>query len=262
MDKRKPKILITNDDGIEARGIWHLWKALADKADITIIAPSVQKSGVGLGLTLHKPIRIDPVKWEDETPAWKVSGTPADCIRFGTRLVLEENPDLIVSGINHGSNAGRNVLYSGTIGGVIEGAMRNIPGIAFSSTEFENPRYELIEPHIYKIIDHILSHPLSPGSVLNVNFPTEYDTFKGIKLARQGMGLWVEDPDERLHPSGETYFWHGGKWAHHDEHEESDVALLQAGYIAAVPLHVHQLTDHDFFKERKTFFENALDPSS
>lgn len=259
MSEKRPKILITNDDGITAKGIWHLWKALSGKADITIIAPSNQKSGVGLGLTLHKPIRIDPVKWEDSTPAWQVSGTPADCIRFGRSLVLDHTPDIIVSGINHGSNAGRNVLYSGTIGGVIEGALRKIPGIAFSSTSFDTPRYELIEPYIFPIIQHVLSHSLSEGTILNVNFPTHLEKFKGVKLARQGKGLWIEDPDRRVHPNGDPYFWHGGKWAHHDEHEESDVALLEAGYVAAVPIHIDELTDHNFITERRDLFESHFD---
>ncbi len=255
MSQKRPKILITNDDGIGAKGIWHLWKALAGKADLSIIAPSQQKSGVGLGLTLHKPIRLDPVKWEDDTPAWQVSGTPADCVRFGKSLVLDHVPDLIVSGINHGSNAGRNVLYSGTIGGVIEGALRKIPGIAFSSTSFESPRFEQIESYIFPIIEHVLSNPLSNGTILNVNFPTHLEIFKGVKLARQGKSLWIEDLDRRLHPNGDPYFWHGGKWDHHEEHEESDVALLKEGYVTAVPIHIDELTDHSFMKERKELFE-------
>ena len=257
--EQKPKILITNDDGITADGIWHLWNALKGKADISIVAPAVQKSGVGLALTLHKPITINPVKWEGSTPAWKVTGTPADCVRFALRIVLKEKPDLIVSGINHGSNAGRNVLYSGTMGGVIEGALRKIPGIAFSSTEFDQPHFDRIEPYIFPIVAHILEHPLSEGTVLNVNFPSQFEMFKGIKLARQGKGLWVEEPDERLHPDGDTYFWHGGTWAHHDEHEESDVALLNEGYISAVPIHVEELTDHRFFDERKAHFDSHFE---
>jgi len=253
---RKPKILITNDDGITASGIWHLWHALHDKADLTIVAPAIQKSGTGLGLTLHKPITINPVKWEHSTAAWKVSGTPADCVRFGLRLVLNDKPDLIVSGINKGSNAGRNVLYSGTMGGVIEGAMKDIPGIAFSSVEFDEPRYESIEPYVFPLVEHILEHPLSKGTVLNVNFPSKFENFKGVKLARQGQSLWVEDPDERVHPDGEPYFWHGGQWSHHDEHDDSDISLLSQGFVTAVPIHVHELTDHDVLEKRKDHFES------
>lgn len=255
---RKPKILITNDDGINAPGIWHLWKGLKDKADVSIIAPAMQKSGVGLALTLHKPITIDPVKWEDQTPAWKVSGTPADCVRFGLRVVLSERPDLIVSGINRGSNAGRNVLYSGTIGGVIEGAMKDIPGIAFSSVDFENPRFENITPYVYPIVEHFLEHPPTDGTVLNVNFPSKFEKYKGIRFTKQGKGLWIEEPDQRIHPDGDPYYWHGGRWSDHLEHEESDVALLNDGYVTIVPIHVHELTDHGFLSTHRSHFENKL----
>lgn len=254
--EKKPKILITNDDGIQARGIWHLWNALKNVADLTIVAPATQKSGVGLGLTLHKPMSINPVKWEGETPAWQVNGTPADCIRFGLRMVLKDRPDLIVSGINQGSNAGRNVLYSGTMGGVIEGAMKNIPGIAFSSVKFDEPRFETIEPFVVPLVNYVLKNPLSKGTVLNVNFPSQFESYKGVKLARQGQSLWIEDPDERVHPNGDPYFWHGGKWSEHEEHDESDVTILSQGYAAAVPIHIHELTDHELFEERKPLFDD------
>lgn len=256
--ERKPNILITNDDGISAPGLWHLWHSLKEKAEVSIVAPAIQRSGVGLGLTLHKPITINPASWEGGTLAWKVSGTPADCIRFGLRVVLHTKPDLIVSGINQGSNAGRNVLYSGTIGGVTEGALRGIPGIAFSSVEFDNPRYEMIESYIFPLVQHALEHPLSSGTILNVNFPTSFDSFRGVRLARQGRGLWIESPDERTHPNGDPYYWHGGIWSHHDEHEESDVALLSQGYVTAVPIHVDEMTDHSFLKDRKKLFELHL----
>lgn len=262
MTTDRPKILITNDDGIQAKGLWHLWHALADKADVTIVAPSVQRSGASLALTLHKPLTIHPAPWTNSIPAWKINGTPADCVRFGLRVLMEQKPDIILSGINHGSNAGRNVLYSGTIGGVVEGMLRGIPGIAFSSTDFENPRFELAEPYIWPIVQHILEHPLSLGTILNINFPSNFEKFKGMKLARQGKGLWVEDPDRRIHPDGQPYFWQGGKWAHHEEPEESDVALLEEGYITAVPIHVEELTDHSFIKERKDHFESHFSKGS
>ena len=121
------RILIINDDGIHAPGLIHLWKALVDLADVTIIAPAIEQSGVGLGITLRSPLHIESVAWNKGTPAWKISGTPADCVKMALSVILKTPPDLIVSGINRGSNSGRNVLYSGTVGGVIEGVLRNIP---------------------------------------------------------------------------------------------------------------------------------------
>lgn len=258
MEKKKPKILVTNDDGVQARGIWHLWHALSAFADVCIIAPASERSGVGSGITLHHPLMIEPVRWEKETPVWKINGTPADCIRMGMSVILDHLPDLVVSGINHGSNAGRSVLYSGTIGGVIESALRKIPGIAFSSEAFEDDKYGELERFIEPIVSHILEHPLSEGTLLNVNFPSVPAEIRGLRLARQGKSLWVEDPAERMHPDGNPYYWHGGKWADHPEHEESDVALLKQGYITAVPIHVDQLTDHKFLAERKQEFEKLL----
>ena len=252
----KPRILLVNDDGIFAPGLKHLWRAVVDFADVTIVAPDAERSGAGSSLTLKDPIHIDAVKWESNTPAWKVTGTPADCVRLAISVILDEKPDLILSGINKGSNSGRTLLYSGTVGGVIEGVMRDIPGVAFSSGEFDNPNYALAEKHIPTVVHHLLEHPLPTGTLLNVNFPESVSAIKGFKLARQGRGYWMEDPDHRLHPEGHSYYWLGGKWADHEEGEESDVALLKQGYMTAVPVHIHELTHHAFLESRKSSFEN------
>lgn len=252
---KKPRILITNDDGIEAPGIKHLWNALVDACDVSIVAPSSEKSGAGLGITLRDPLHVQKVAWDKKTPAWKVTGTPADCVRMGLSVILEHKPDLIVSGINRGSNSGRNVLYSGTVGGAIEGVLRNVPGIAFSCEDFDNPDYALAEKYVLSLVNYMLAHPLPRGTLMNVNFPTSSE-IKGLKMASQGRGFWVESPDQRMHPEGRPYYWLGGKWHHQDEHEDSDVALLKQGYITAVPIHVDQLTDHGTLQARKESFEN------
>ncbi len=253
----KPRILLTNDDGISAPGLRHLWEALTDFADVTIVAPASEKSGAGLGITIHSPLILQDVKWERGTSAWKVTGTPADCIRMGLSVVLKETPDLIVSGINRGANSGRSVLYSGTVGGVIEGILRNVPGIAFSCVDFANPDYQITQQHITPIVKHLLNNPLPKGTLLNVNFPNTPE-IKGIKMARQGMGYWTENPQERVHPEGHSYYWLGGKWKDHDEHEDSDVALLQQGYATAVPIHASELTDHVFLEKSKADFDRLF----
>lgn len=257
--QKKYKILITNDDGIEAPGLRYLWETLVDFAELYIVAPSSEKSGVGLSITIRDPIHIQPVNWDKGTKAWKITGTPADCIRMGMSVILNSPPDLIVSGINRGSNSGRNVLYSGTIGGVIEGALRNVPGIAFSCVDFMNPDYEKAQHFICPIIKHLIENPLPQGTVLNVNFP-DVQEIKGLKLARQGKGYWIEDPEQRVHPEGHSYFWHGGKWKDHEEHEESDVHLLKQGFATAVPIHISELTDNQFFSEAKKHFNALFSP--
>lgn len=254
---KKPRILLINDDGIEAPGLRHLWEALVDVADLSIVAPSSEKSGAGMAITLRDPIHIQQVRWEKGTPAWKVTGTPADCVRMSLSVLLESPPDLIVSGINRGANSGRNILYSGTIGGVIEGVLRSVPGIAFSCVDFANPDYKKAQPLIYPLVKHFLEHPMPKGTLLNVNFPDTQE-IQGIRLARHGMGFWIEDPDRREHPEGHSYFWHGGKWFEHDEDEESDVHLLRQGFATAVPLHVNELTDLKMFQERKTHFNSLF----
>ncbi len=251
--KKKPKILVTNDDGIMAPGLKYLWEALVDVAELYIVAPMIEQSGVGAAITLRDPIQILPVPWDKETPAWKVTGTPADCVRMGINVILDSPPDLIVSGINRGANSGRNVLYSGTIGGVIEGILRNIPGIAFSCVDYTNPDYKKAIHLITPLVMHMIEHPLPKGTLLNVNFP-ETKEILGIKMARQGRGYWIEDLDKRVHPEGHPYYWLGGKWHEHDEHEDSDVHLLKTGYAAAVPIHVSELTDLDHFHDRKDHF--------
>ncbi len=258
--QKKPRILITNDDGIEAPGIYSLWKSLKDHCQVSIIAPATEKSGVGLCITLREPLHIQEVKWEENTPAWKINGTPADCVRLGMNVLLKNPPDLIVSGINKGANSGRTVLYSGTVAGVIEGTMQNVPGIAFSCHNFVNPDYSLCEEYIYPFVQYLLDHPLPKGSFLNVNFPDEpKERIKGCKLAKQGMSYFKEDPAKRVHPEGHEYYWLGGKWEQaEDEHEESDVHLLNEGYITAVPLQIHQLTDHHIFQTRKEHFSSLF----
>lgn len=254
---RKPKILITNDDGILAPGIRHLFEALSDFADVSVVAPAIERSGAGLGITLRKPLLIEPVEWPSCSHVWKVTGTPADCVRMGLSVILGFTPDLIVSGINRGSNAGRTVLYSGTIGGVIEGILRHVPGIAFSCADYDSPDYASTQPYILDLVKHMLEHPLPKGIFLNVNFPAT-NQIKGIRMARQGHSYWIEDPLERQHPEGHSYYWLGGKWLDLTEHPDSDVLLLQEGYATAVPIRAHELTDLSVFAERKDRFNDVF----
>jgi 5'-nucleotidase len=256
---KKPKILITNDDGIGSPGLKSLWNAVANFADVTIIAPASDQSGVGVGITLRTPLQIIADNWENNTPAWKVTGTPADCVKLALSIVLKEKPDLIISGVNRGSNSGRTVLYSGTVGGVIEGAIRGIPGIAFSLDNVVDPNFQSMEKYILPLVQHALEHPLPRGTIYNVNFPQ--DTIQGIRMARQGRSYWVDDPDRRIHPEGSPYFWLGGKWDSHDEHEESDVHLLRQGYATVVPIYVDELTNHSLFEDRKEIFNKLFSSS-
>lgn len=251
---KRPYILLTNDDGIQAPGLRHLWEAINEFADVVIVAPQTEKSGSGLSITFNRPLSVQNVNWE--TPAWSVNGTPADCVKMALGVILDRRPDMIVSGINCGSNAGRTVLYSGTIGGVIEGIMKNIPGIAFSFSDFICPPLDVTKKYIFPLIEHFLENPLPSGSFLNVNFPLDAkERILGFRMAKQGKGSWIESPDKREHPHGMPYYWLGGKWTSAQEDHDSDVHLVDQGYIAGVPIHVMELTDFDALASHKTVVE-------
>ena len=249
-------ILITNDDGIESPGIWHLWNAVKDYAKTTIVAPEWEQSATALSITTRKPLHVKKRVWES-AEAYAVNGTPADCVKMAVSVILDQKPDLVISGINRGSNSGRNVLYSGTCGGAIEGALRGIPGIAFSISDYVNPDFRFTKPYITRLIDFTLRYPLPKETILNVNFPKLTDEgVKGAKLARQGREYLLESPSKREHPSeGSSYFWMGMRYLACDEHENSDVSWLKLGYMTAVPVHVGELTHFSHLDQHKDLFE-------
>lgn len=260
---KRPHILITNDDGVYAPGIKHLWNAIKDMADVTIVAPSGEQSAVSLSITIRHPLRVEKIDWtSSEANVWAVTGTPADCVKLALNVVMPSYPDLILSGINRGTNCGRNVFYSGTVAAIIEGVMHNIPGIAFSHGDYCNPCFEKLESYIPQIVNYVLHHPLPHGTLLNVNFPSDlhsYQGIQGIRMTRQGKEYWKENPEQRNHPTeGHAYYWLGAKLAEFKEIEDSDVSWLRQGYITAVPIHVGELTDQSYLHNQKEVFENFV----
>lgn len=255
----RPRIILTNDDGIHAPGIERLWKVLqeADFADLFVIAPSTERSGTGVSITWDRPILVQEIPWSKNTPAWSVDGTPADCIKMAARIILKEQPNFIISGINAGSNAGRNVLHSGTIGAVIEGIFRGIPGMALSCEDGDNPNYHVAEQYIVPLTRYLLDNPLPAGSFLNVNFPhAAKEKVKGFRFTRQGKGRWAEDPQLHIETDHGPSYWLGGKPEELTEEEDCDITLLKEGYLTAVPIHVHELTDRKELRSRQAEFEN------
>lgn len=255
--REKPLILITNDDGIHSPGIRALYEALKNTCDVAVIAPNEQQSGKGLGITLHEHIHIDPFPDFGDVPAWMVKGTPADCVKVGLGLLLKETPTMIVSGINNTTNSGRNVLYSGTIGGTIEGALRGIPGIAFSSVDDSKLNYEEVKIYVSLIVGYFMQHTIPFGTIINVNFPpTEKHAIKGFKMARQGQSWFLDDPDHRVFEGGKMSCAIGSRWDTHEEKPNSDVTLLEQGYITAAPIFVNDLTHHDLLDHHEQRFED------
>ncbi len=254
---QRPHILVTNDDGVFAPGIKHLWDALKDIADLTVIAPAIEQSAVGLSLTIRSPLRVDKVNWSEGLEVWSVGGTPADCVKLGLSVIIEKPVDLIVSGVNRGTNAGRNIFYSGTVAATIEAVMQGIPGIAFSCYDFENPDYAGAKESISKVVDYVFENPLAEGTLLNVNFPSRsHSTIKGFKLTRQGKERWIENPDKRFHPmEGHAYYWLGAKLHQSEEEEDCDISWLSQGYMTAVPVYIGELTHHQHLDIHRESFE-------
>lgn len=256
----KKRILITNDDGIQAPGIKHLWNSLKNDYEVTVVAPHQEQSGVGVSVTIRHPLQLNRLQWNG-IQAYSVTGTPADCVKLALNVILDERPHLIVSGINRGTNSGRNVLYSGTCGGVIEGTMRDIPGIAFSLSDYQDPKFESIERFIPPFLEFVFNKPLPPQTFLNVNFPSVVEGApKGFKFARQGKEYWGESLDARNHPTeGHTYYWIGARKVQFEENEESDVSWLNKGYVAAVPVNVGDLTENNHLRTHKDLFEKHFE---
>lgn len=258
--KKRPTILLSNDDGIHAPGLMSLWKALkaADIGDLIVIAPAEERSGMGVAITWTRPMQVRQVSHFEETPAWSVDGNPADCIKLGSTVILKKSPpDFIVSGINAGSNAGRNVLHSGTVGAVIEGVFRGIPGMAISCEDDKNPNYHVAEKSIGLLLEYLIEHPLPAGSFLNVNYPKiALDDVKGFKLARQGRGRWIENPSLHKETVQGPEYWLGGVHDGAIEDEDCDITYLKEGYMTAVPIHVYEMTDMHELRQRQVHFEN------
>lgn len=257
---KRRHILITNDDGIHAPGLQALCDALSPIADITVVAPAYEQSCVGLSITTRTPLKIEKHLFRNQDfAAFSVTGTPADCVKLALNVVLETAPDLVVSGINRGSNAGRNILYSGTVAGAIEGALHDIPAIAFSCLDYFETDYQVAALHIPKIVNHVLCHRLTEGSFLNINFPTKELKIQGYKMTKQGKEYWAEEPKERFHPvEGHAYYWIGAKLKAFEEEEDSDISWLQKGYITAVPVNISSLTDLGQLNHHRHRFDNLF----
>ncbi|MBM3202249.1 MAG: 5'/3'-nucleotidase SurE [Chlamydiae bacterium] len=247
----RPLFLISNDDGIDAPGIETLWETVKEIADIVVVAPATNHSSAGANSTLYKELHAERVFKEKGIEAWKVFGTPVDCIKVGLSQFVPRRPDLIISGINNGSNHGKNVFYSGTIANTVHGSFHGIPGIAFSHMvreEGEHPPYANTRKYINPIIQHFLQNSIPEKTVISVNFPfLENCEFKGLKFAKQGSSYWNQSVEE-IHSSEERkIFRHAATWTHTDDQDQSDTVLLNQGYITITPLRVHDLTDEEFY---------------
>jgi len=231
----KPLILITNDDGDTAKGIQVLTRLMCQLGDVVVVAPDGPRSAQSNALTVTHPIRF---KLQEEIPGLKryaCSGTPTDCVKLALNEILDRKPDLIVSGINHGSNAAVNVIYSGTMGAVLEGCENGVLSLGFSLCDHSfNADFKYFEPYILKITSEALSKGLPRGICLNINAPM--GEIKGVKVARQCDGQWTKEFARRTDPQGRTYFWLTGNFENFEpQAEDTDEWALNEGFVSIVP---------------------------
>ena len=247
----KPIILVTNDDGITSNGIKTLIQVAKEFGNVVVVAPDSPQSGMGHAITIGHPLRLDKAKIFEGVDAYECTGTPADCVKLAKNFVMQDKkPDLVLSGINHGSNTSVSVLYSGTMSAAIEAAMEGIPAIGFSVCDYDHQAdMSHAEPFIRQVISNVLEKGMKKGVALNVNFPKKSDEpLKGMKVCRQAKAMWQEKFDLRQDPYGRRYFWMAGDFLNQDEGQDTDEWAVQNGYASIVPCQ-YDLTDYDYKKE-------------
>ncbi len=250
MKTKRPLILVTNDDGITAPGIAALVDVARTLGDVVIVAPDKAQSGMGHAITINSTLRVNKVNIYGVKEEYSCTGTPVDCVKIAINKILKRKPDLVVSGINHGSNMSINVIYSGTMSAAVEGAIESVPSIGFSLlNESIDADFTAAKKIVKTIALQVLKNGLPKGVCLNVNIPkAKFDLLKGIKVCRQAKANWIEELDERKDPSGKPYFWLTGKFENYDKgKKDTDVWALENNYVSIVPTQF-DLTAHDSIK--------------
>ena len=244
----RPLILVTNDDGITAGGIRTLAEEMTAFGDVVMVAPDSPQSGMGHAVTIHDILRLE--RHDPGIPgvieAWQTNGTPVDCVKLAIYRVLDRKPDLLVSGINHGSNASINVIYSGTMSAAVEGAVEGIPSIGFSLLDFAadadfNPSRAVVRT----MAQQVLEHGMPEGTCLNVNIPKlPADEIQGLKVCRQAAGYWDDAFERRVTPGGKEYFWMLGEFKTPDVGTDTDIWALKNGFVSVVPTQFDMTAHH------------------
>lgn len=251
----KPLILVTNDDGISAKGIQALVQVMSEIGNVIIVAPDKPQSAMGHAITINNVLHLNKISAEnDPITSYSCSGTPVDCVKIAVHEILKQKPDLCVSGINHGSNSSINVIYSGTMSAAVEAGIEGIPAIGFSYLDYDwNANFEEIKSFVKKIALEVLKNKLPNGVVLNVNLPKlKEHEIKGIKICRQAKAVWEEKFDKRQSPFGKDYYWLSGEFVNHDKGEDTDEWALSNGYISVVPVQF-DMTAHHTIQELNTW---------
>jgi 5'-nucleotidase len=235
----RPLILVTNDDGLEAKGLKELIEVVRPLGRVVVVAPSEAQSGMSHAITVKNPLRMKKMQEETDLLMYKCNGTPVDCVKLACNQLLEEKPTLLVAGINHGSNSSTSVFYSGTLGATMEGCINEIPSVGFSLLSLDaNADFSASKSIAGKILGKVMENGLPTSVCLNVNIPKgSLEEIKGIRVCRQNRGFWREEFEKRVDPAGKHYFWLTGYY-HNSEPEagDTDEWALRNNYVSVVPL--------------------------
>ncbi|MCH1484880.1 MAG: 5'/3'-nucleotidase SurE [Flavobacteriaceae bacterium] len=249
----KPLILVTNDDGITAPGLRSLIHIMNEIGDVVVVAPDSPQSGMGHAITISDTLYCKKEKIDDgPQKEYSISGTPADCVKFAVKEILQKKPDLCVSGINHGANSSINVIYSGTMSAAVEAGLEGIKSIGFSLLDYSwDADFTACKDYILKISLNLLKEK-KENLILNVNFPSNTNKFKGIKVCRQAKGYWEDTYDKRTSPLGKEYYWLTGNFVTLEDNKETDEWALSQGYVSVVPIS-YDMTSHEDIDKLKNW---------
>jgi 5'-nucleotidase len=237
--ENKRLILISNDDGVEAKGLKCLIKAAREFGEVVVAAPAEAMSGMSHAITIKTPLRVKKLVQEEGLTVYACQGTPVDCVKMAVNQLLDQKPDIVLSGINHGSNASSSVVYSGTMAVAMEGTINDIPSVGFSLLDYDSDAdFQASGKIVSKILKNIIDNGLEKGICLNVNIPAiPYEDIKGIKVCRQARGYWKEEFDKRIDPHKGEYYWLTGTFFNQEEEaSDTDEFALKQGYVSVVPV--------------------------
>jgi 5'-nucleotidase len=247
------RILLTNDDGIYAKGIEVLHEHFSKDHDVIVVAPETEQSAVGHAITLTDPLRVKSINRNGAFFGYAVKGTPADCVKLALNELMNPPPDLVVSGINLGANVGINVIYSGTVSAATEGTILGVPAIAVSINTFRDPDFGPAARFARLLVRQVKEHGLPPHTSLNVNVPAISESkIRGVRVTRQGVTRFVEKFDRRIDPRENVYYWQCGSTPPLEEDGDTDASALADDCISITPIH-HDLTNYDFLESLRSW---------
>ncbi len=256
-------ILVTNDDGINSRGIYDLVVALREIGNVIVMAPLGEQSAVGHALTVSLPLRVTEFQKNGDFFGYAVSGTPADCVKLALRTFLDEQghplPDIVVSGINHGRNTAVNIIYSGTVSAATEATVLDVPAIAVSLTSYHlDADFSVAAEFMKRFTPEVARLRLPRGTLLNVNVPAlPASEIRGVAYTRQGASYWEDEFEKRVDPHERPYYWLKGKYILEDKYQDIDDIAIREGKISITPIH-YDLTNYDFLETLRSSWPDTF----